>query len=31
MHQCDAYEISAMKKEPVLLQENPAYGQIGSV
>ena len=31
MHQNDAYEIVAMKKKPVSMQENPAYGQIGSV
>ena len=31
MDKCDVYEIIAMKKKPVLMQENSTYGQIGSV
>ena len=30
MQQCDAYQITAIRKKHVSMQKNPAYGQVGS-
>ena len=30
-HQCDVYEIITLRNKPVSMQENPAYGKVGSV